>query len=148
MLNDAAARVRSSALSAGLIWIVAVAGCGRAEAIHGLNAMTSLPDASISVGAGGQGGAGNDTGGAGGSGGAAGAGGMITQVTPSCTDHVKNGGETDVDCGGNTGCPVCKVGQMCLTGSDCENGVCIIGFCQFAGCYDQQRNGTETDIDC
>jgi Cellulose binding domain len=69
-----------------------------------------------------------------------------TTVITSCTDQIKNGTETDVDCGG--GCSQCKVGQGCVLATDCENGVCTGGYCQPAGCGDGHQNGTETDLDC
>jgi hypothetical protein len=74
----------------------------------------------------------------------------------SCTDGVKNGMETDVDCGGN--CPrKCVDGEMCLVGSDCVAGVCggvpnqdggAGATCQPPSCTDGVKNGTETDVDC
>lgn len=47
-------------------------------------------------------------------------------LCPSCTDLVKNGGESDVDCGGAaTGCPRCIDGQTCALDGDCvEGSVC------------------------
>ncbi len=42
---------------------------------------------------------------------------------PACNDSVKNGAETDKDCGGGT-CPPCAVGKTCSAASDCESGVC------------------------
>lgn len=42
---------------------------------------------------------------------------------PSCSDGVKNGSETDVDCGGT--CPAqCASGQGCLAHTDCAPGAC------------------------
>lgn len=52
-----------------------------------------------------------------------------TAPTASCTDGIKNGTETDVDCGGGT-CTICAAGKTChlnsdcLTGLTCTNGVC------------------------
>jgi hypothetical protein len=40
---------------------------------------------------------------------------------PTCTDTIKNGTETDVDCGGGT-CPDCVDGRVCLVNGDC--GTC------------------------
>lgn len=40
----------------------------------------------------------------------------------SCTDAVKNGTETDVDCGGT--CAPCAVGKACLVDQDCVGTVC------------------------
>jgi Sulfatase-modifying factor enzyme 1 len=41
----------------------------------------------------------------------------------TCMDHIKNGNETDVDCGGGT-CPACLVGKECLVTSDCVSDIC------------------------
>lgn len=42
---------------------------------------------------------------------------------PSCEDGVRNGVETDVDCGGPD-CGPCPKGERCLADGDCETGVC------------------------
>jgi len=65
---------------------------------------------------------------------------------PTCTDGVRNGTESDVDCGGE--CGSCDVGEGCLTGADCAEGVCDGGACLAAACDDGVWNGIETDIDC
>jgi hypothetical protein len=60
---------------------------------------------------------------------------------PTCTDTVKNGAETDVDCGGGT-CNKCVVGKACLVGSDCTTNECVGGVCvAVSGCSDGQREG-------
>ena len=46
----------------------------------------------------------------------------------TCSDGLKNGTETDVDCGGSCSAK-CEGGKTCKTGSDCENGVCKDGTC-------------------
>ena len=46
----------------------------------------------------------------------------------TCTDKVKNGAETDIDCGGGT-CPTCAVGKACSAGKDCASGTCKAGKC-------------------
>jgi hypothetical protein len=47
---------------------------------------------------------------------------------PSCNDGVRNGGETDVDCGGPcTG--KCALGKGCSAKSDCASGDCVLGVC-------------------
>jgi hypothetical protein len=71
---------------------------------------------------------------------------------PTCTDGVKNGGETDVDCGGLT-CAPCGIGHTCTGNNDCENGNCDSGVCVLPPpppptCVDGLKNGGETDIDC
>ncbi len=47
--------------------------------------------------------------------------------TPSCSDGIKDGDETDVDCGGS--CPACAGGKACLHGSDCRSGSCLNNVC-------------------
>ncbi|HEX6838746.1 MAG TPA: hypothetical protein VF334_19345, partial [Polyangia bacterium] len=42
-----------------------------------------------------------------------------TCATPTCSDKVQNGLETDVDCGGGT-CPQCPDGSGCKVNSDCQ----------------------------
>src|SRR4051794_33806548 len=46
----------------------------------------------------------------------------------TCTDGLKNGSESDVDCGG--ACPRCGNGKICATRSDCVGGLCAGGTCQ------------------
>ena len=46
---------------------------------------------------------------------------------PSCTDGVKNQGESDVDCGGP--CPPCRLGKDCVRDGDCISGHCDNGVC-------------------
>jgi hypothetical protein len=49
-------------------------------------------------------------------------------VGPTCTDHIKNGAETDVDCGGPV-CSPCDDGQTCVGSSDCKSDDCEGGTC-------------------
>ena len=46
----------------------------------------------------------------------------------SCVDAIKNGDETEVDCGGKN-CPGCLDGQACEVGTDCASGYCAGGQC-------------------
>jgi len=64
----------------------------------------------------------------------------------SCADGIRNGTETDVDCGGYL-CAPCDEGDLCEEPSDCETGKCDDGVC-VASCTDGERNGDETDVDC
>ena len=70
-----------------------------------------------------------------------------TCAAPSCMDGKKNGGETDLDCGGPQ-CPKCDPGDACQQASDCGTGVCTGDVCQSASCTDVVKNGGETDVDC
>ncbi|MDI1475213.1 DUF4215 domain-containing protein [Polyangium sp. y55x31] len=68
-------------------------------------------------------------------------------VPAECADTVKNGSETDVDCGGDL-CAPCADGLVCKVSSDCQSGVCDAGVCQAPACMDTVENGDETDVDC
>jgi hypothetical protein len=72
--------------------------------------------------------------------------GNVCQV-PTCSDNVKNGAETDKDCGGGT-CPACASLLKCKIAGDCASGVCTGGVCQAPACNDNVKNGAETDKDC
>ncbi|TVQ93296.1 MAG: hypothetical protein EA397_04810 [Deltaproteobacteria bacterium] len=65
---------------------------------------------------------------------------------PTCVDEVRNGDETDVDCGGS--CPPCDDGSDCAAPEDCDSGVCVEEICAEPTCVDEVRNGDETDVDC
>jgi hypothetical protein len=71
---------------------------------------------------------------------------------PSCMDHIQDGSETDVDCGGKV-CSSCADGMRCLVNADCQSGYCgLAGVndhrCFPATCNDGMKDGTETDLDC
>ena len=73
-------------------------------------------------------------------------GGACTE--PLSTDGVKNGTETDVDCGGTepTNAPKCLADKTCKVDDDCHWGKCTGGKCgaEIKGVKD----GDQTDIDC
>jgi hypothetical protein len=64
----------------------------------------------------------------------------------SCTNRLKDGAETDVDCGGD--CNACEVGKGCALGADCKEGVCLLQVCAPPACDDRVKNATESDVDC
>src|SRR5678815_2627405 len=68
---------------------------------------------------------------------------------PTCTDKIKNGSETDVDCGGG-GCPVCGAQQGCAVGErDCNQyTMCSNNICIGVSCTDAVKDAHETDVDC
>jgi hypothetical protein len=68
---------------------------------------------------------------------------------PSCNDDVRNGIESDVDCGG-LGCSACGLGDSCVINLQCNTGFCQGGVCAIPPprCDDNIENGTESDVDC
>ncbi|MEM6290118.1 MAG: hypothetical protein AAGA54_02600 [Myxococcota bacterium] len=65
----------------------------------------------------------------------------------SCDNGVRDGDETDVDCGGDT-CSGCNDGDTCEDGDDCASGTCADDVCVTPTCRDGVQNGNETDVDC
>ncbi|HEX3478698.1 MAG TPA: VCBS repeat-containing protein [Kofleriaceae bacterium] len=43
---------------------------------------------------------------------------------PQCDDQIRNGDETDVDCGGGGACRACAGGRTCRVADDCASGAC------------------------
>lgn len=68
-------------------------------------------------------------------------------VPATCADAVKNGSETDIDCGG-ADCTRCADGLVCGIATDCQSGVCTNSLCTASSCVDMVDNGDETDVDC
>jgi hypothetical protein len=52
---------------------------------------------------------------------------------------VKNGGESDLDCGGI--CPQCPLGRTCTGPADCNAGACVGGKCGATSCVALKRTG-------
>ncbi len=66
----------------------------------------------------------------------------------TCGDKIKNGDETDVDCGG-TCAQKCALTKGCKGVADCVAGAaCLMGVCAAQSCMDGMMNGTETAVDC
>jgi hypothetical protein len=73
----------------------------------------------------------------------------VLGARPTCTDGVRNGTETGVDCGGGL-CGPCPVGQACHTSGDCETSIglaCINGLCALSrSCAEiKSRNPAASD---
>ena len=66
--------------------------------------------------------------------------------TGTCVDGLRNGDESDVDCGG--ACATCEVGQVCLEPSDCQSAACARGVCAGTSCRDGKLSGDESAVDC
>lgn len=73
-------------------------------------------------------------------------------VPTSCVDGLKNGSETDVDCGGSA-CAPCATGKSCAATLDCAEvscdylGAAATHTCLAPTCYDGALNGAETGPD-
>jgi len=72
--------------------------------------------------------------------------GCVFYLNPLCTDHISNGEETDVDCGGT--CGRCDIGDSCKSNDDCADSDCKGGTCTAFPCFNGVQDGDETDIDC
>ncbi|MCC6969561.1 MAG: SUMF1/EgtB/PvdO family nonheme iron enzyme, partial [Phycisphaerales bacterium] len=68
-------------------------------------------------------------------------------VVETCVNTIKDGNETDVDCGGNA-CGKCIDGKVCIAKTDCAGGACLEGKCATPACTNKEIDGDETDIDC
>ncbi|PIN86107.1 hypothetical protein COV19_06440 [Candidatus Woesearchaeota archaeon CG10_big_fil_rev_8_21_14_0_10_44_13] len=68
----------------------------------------------------------------------------------TCGNMVKDGDETDVDCGGK--CKGCEGGKSCIVNTDCGSNSCKDNICTEPRCDDNLTNGPygnmETDVDC
>ena len=64
-----------------------------------------------------------------------------------CHDRVRDGGESDVDCGGPCAAK-CPAGRGCGGPSDCQTAGCDGGKCRAASCSDGIRDGIKSDADC
>lgn len=71
----------------------------------------------------------------------------IPEGPDECTDGIRNGTESDIDCGGSD-CEPCADGGSCFADADCQSNNCAAGFCEQASCTDGVQNGTETGVDC
>jgi len=70
----------------------------------------------------------------------------VFYLNPLCTDQIRNGDETGIDCGG--GCGRCNIGDSCNTDDDCDDSNCTGGTCTAFACANGVRSEQETDIDC
>ena len=57
-----------------------------------------------------------------------GTGWIVFSTSFTCSDGLRNGNETDVDCGGSCG-STCGIGKICSSNPDCSSGNCSAGVC-------------------
>ncbi|MEL7376125.1 MAG: hypothetical protein AAFN65_04130, partial [Bacteroidota bacterium] len=74
--------------------------------------------------------------------------GALTSCSPTCSDGIQNGSETDVDCGGPdcAACPTCDDGIQNGDETDVDCGGPDCPACPT--CDDGIQNGNETGVDC
>jgi hypothetical protein len=72
-----------------------------------------------------------------------------TCIQSQCLDHVQDGNETALDCGGGI-CMGCELGQACLVDADCISQACdaTSSKCVSDPCADHRADGPESDVDC
>jgi uncharacterized delta-60 repeat protein len=76
-------------------------------------------------------------------------GGVTITVSNACSDGVKSGMESDVDCG--TACNVgCAPGRACAVDADCDSQLChpTRKVCITDACQDTRQSPLETGVDC
>lgn len=135
--------LRASAALAGIAGVVLAGACvfsthGTLEAGAGGSAATSTHASTGTTTKPGTG-----TGGSTSSGTGASSSGMGGSVEQRCANTVKDGSETDVDCGGE--CKPCTGGHTCQQGSDCDNGFCVEGICCDTACQELCRTCNGND---
>jgi hypothetical protein len=69
-----------------------------------------------------------------------------TPPADRCHDRLRDGDETDIDCGGS--CQPCGAAAACQLPADCLTAACDGGHCRAPSCSDGLRDGFETDLDC
>lgn len=70
-----------------------------------------------------------------------------SDVMPTCDDRVRNGTETDVDCGGSN-CSRCSNERVCVRPSDCFSGICAARLrCAARLLLGNARTGSLSQID-
>jgi hypothetical protein len=70
----------------------------------------------------------------------------IGPIADPCADRLRDGDETDVDCGG--ACGACGASATCAADADCQSHACLSGRCAAPTCGDGVRDGFETGVDC
>lgn len=72
--------------------------------------------------------------------------GCVFYLNPQCDDLIRNGEETDIDCGGT--CGPCNIGDRCNATADCYQSTCEDGRCTPLPCDNGVKDVEETDVDC
>ncbi len=72
----------------------------------------------------------------------------LSELEKLCSDGLKNGTESDFDCGGR--CRPCADNRACIDSRDCVSEICGDGICgvEVKTCENGILDGNETKIDC
>lgn len=71
--------------------------------------------------------------------------GSVVIAAPNCMDTIKNGAETDTDCGG-TSCSKCALTKSCMTANDCASAACYAKVCVTPALETEPNNTCEQAI--
>lgn len=72
---------------------------------------------------------------------------VLLNTAYACSDNLKDGDETDIDCGGICTAK-CANSKVCISNSDCKSAYCVSNVCKAGSCTDSYMNQDETDVDC
>lgn len=72
---------------------------------------------------------------------------VLLNTAYACSDRLKDGDESDVDCGGSCSAK-CPSGKACVSGNDCKTNYCVGNVCKSGNCTDSIQNQDESDVDC
>lgn len=72
---------------------------------------------------------------------------VLLNTAYACGDKLKDGDETDIDCGGSCAAK-CANSKVCISSSDCKSAYCVSNICKAGSCTDSYMNQDESDIDC
>ena len=72
---------------------------------------------------------------------------VLLNTEYACTDKLRDGDESDIDCGGSCRAK-CANNRQCLVSSDCKTSYCVNNVCRSGNCTDGYQNQGETDVDC
>ncbi len=72
---------------------------------------------------------------------------VLLNAEYACGDKLKDGDESDVDCGGSC-TSRCANGKACISNPDCRSVYCVSSVCRAGNCTDSYLNQDESDVDC
>ena len=70
------------------------------------------------------------------------------ELRPRARSQMKDGTESDVDCGGTDGCARCALGKKCQVDEDCQTGASCTQQAAAPSATTRRRTATRADVDC